>query len=191
MNDWQVDPEGWKDGNEELLNEYEAQLQKKMDAELIKKLDAEHEKSMEKFGIKRAKLIKHWILDENHQVVQATYGEWAVWFERVGHGMRHVRDTWWNFAVGRTEKELDLDGKKFTLPKYKYSGIRVSTVFLGLDHSFMSKTPLLFETMIFGGDESEEYQERYSTWKQAEEGHQKAVDMVKKKYNLPDGEEQV
>ena len=46
----------------------------------------------------------------------------------------------------------------------------VSTVFLGLDHAFDGGTPLLFETMIFGG-EHDEYQERYATWDEAEAGH--------------------
>lgn len=55
--------------------------------------------------------------------------------------------------------------------------IRVSTVFLGIDHSFNGGTPILFETMIFGG-KHDQYQERYSTWEQAEEGHKKAVKLV-------------
>lgn len=47
--------------------------------------------------------------------------------------------------------------------------VLVSTVFLGLDHSFGDGwPPLLFETMVF--DESG-YQHRYSTWEQAETGH--------------------
>jgi len=52
--------------------------------------------------------------------------------------------------------------------------ISVSTVFLGLDHSFGYGPPVLFETMIFGGPE-DGYQERYTTWDEAVEGHKKAV----------------
>ena len=55
----------------------------------------------------------------------------------------------------------------------KHGDIRVSTVFLGLDHSYGDGPPLLFETMIFGGPH-DEYQERYSTWDEAEEGHKRA-----------------
>lgn len=77
--------------------------------------------------------------------------EWAKWFENVEN--RIVKKT--------TIRDIE-----------------VSTVFLGLDHSFFSdKKPILFETMIFGG-EQEGYQERYSTWAEAEEGHQKACEMV-------------
>src|SRR5687767_12387471 len=47
---------------------------------------------------------------------------------------------------------------------------RVSTVFLGLDHSFGYGPPLLFETMVFGGPLDQE-QERCTTWEQAEEMH--------------------
>ena len=59
----------------------------------------------------------------------------------------------------------------------KIGDVRVSTVFLGLDHSWGDGPPLLFETMIFEGPH-DGYQERYSTWEQAEEGHKRAVKMV-------------
>ena len=54
------------------------------------------------------------------------------------------------------------------------SGVRVSTVFLGLDHNFGNGEPVLFETMIFGG-KHDQYQERYSTWEEAEAGHKQAL----------------
>lgn len=49
----------------------------------------------------------------------------------------------------------------------------VSTVFLGLDHQFGDGPPLLFETMVFGGD-SEEC-ERYTTYEEAVAGHRRWV----------------
>jgi len=55
--------------------------------------------------------------------------------------------------------------------------IFISTVFLGLDHSFHNNTPILFETMIFGG-EHDGFQERYATWDEAYEGHHRACAMV-------------
>lgn len=80
---------------------------------------------------------------------------------------------------------------------------RVSTVFLGLDHSFnpMATAPLIFETMIFKEEgfgkrtltdilnevksspsedenEFEHYQERYFTWEEAEKGHHRACAQV-------------
>lgn len=56
-------------------------------------------------------------------------------------------------------------------------GITVSTVFLGVDHNWGEGPPVLFETMIFGGPENE-YQERYCTWEEAEEGHKRAVELA-------------
>lgn len=53
----------------------------------------------------------------------------------------------------------------------------VSTVFLGLDHSFGRGPPVLFETMIFGG-KHDQYQDRCSCWDEAEEMHKKAVELV-------------
>jgi len=58
-------------------------------------------------------------------------------------------------------------------------GIHISTVFLGINHSWQdSEKPILFETMIFGG-KHDEYQERCSTWKEAEIMHEKAVKLAK------------
>ena len=51
--------------------------------------------------------------------------------------------------------------------------ISVSTVFLGIDHSHSDgdEHPILFETMISNGDNSQEYCMRYETWDEAVEGH--------------------
>lgn len=48
---------------------------------------------------------------------------------------------------------------------------RVSTVFLGLDHSYGEGPPILFETMVFGGPLDQE-EERCSTWEEAEAMHE-------------------
>jgi len=60
----------------------------------------------------------------------------------------------------------------------------VSTVDLGIDHSFGIGKPLYYETMIFKKingevDWGDLYCERYSTEEEAKEGHQKAIDYVK------------
>ena len=53
-------------------------------------------------------------------------------------------------------------------------GVTVSTVFLGLDHSFVpGSAPVLWETMIFGGDD-DGYQERYTSRAAAVAGHTRA-----------------
>jgi len=58
------------------------------------------------------------------------------------------------------------------------NGCRVSTVFLCLDHSFLNDgPPIVFETMIFGG-KHDDFQERYCTYDQAEEGHKRAIEFV-------------
>jgi len=74
--------------------------------------------------------------------------EWGRWFENAGSKRQVARDS--------------------------VNGANVSTVFLGLDHSWGDGPPLLFETMIFGGPH-DQYQERYSTRAEAIEGHARAV----------------
>lgn len=73
-------------------------------------------------------------------------------------GARHEGDDrWWR--VGNTQINDE---------------VHVSTVWLGLDHSFGDGPPLIFETMVFGG-EYDDWTERYSTWEQAEAGHERIV----------------
>jgi hypothetical protein len=55
-----------------------------------------------------------------------------------------------------------------------WSTTTVSTVFLGLDHSWDDGPPLLFETMIFGGY-YDEYPIRYATIQEARAGHRRVV----------------
>lgn len=57
--------------------------------------------------------------------------------------------------------------------------VKVSTVFLGIDHAYDEGPPMLFETMIFGG-EHDDYCDRCETWEQAEAMHKKAMALVNK-----------
>ena len=59
--------------------------------------------------------------------------------------------------------------------------VRISTVFLGLNHRFGKGKPLIFETMVFGNCIFDNYQERYSTYEEAEKGHKFMVKRVKEK----------
>jgi len=60
----------------------------------------------------------------------------------------------------------------------KIGDVQISTVFLGIDHSWDNGPPVLFETMVFGGNH-DQYQERCSTWKQAEDMHERACALVR------------
>lgn len=97
-----------------------------------------------------------YILDADHKVVPCEdLMTWARWFEDITK--RRVAWT--------------------TLP----GGVRVSTVFLGLDHSFGDEaTPVVFETMILGQN-NDEYQERFCTWDEAVAGHEEAVRVAKER----------
>jgi hypothetical protein len=100
----------------------------------------------------RVSTDKYILRDDGTIVQERDFLTWAHWFETFD---RHIA--------------LDL------LPE----GIKVSTVFLGLDHNFgLTGPPILFETMIFGG-EHHEYQERYATRDEAFKGHKKALALAK------------
>jgi hypothetical protein len=57
-------------------------------------------------------------------------------------------------------------------------GVKISTVFLGLDHSFGEGPPVLWETMIFGGPHAD-YQRRYTSRAEAVAGHAHALRLAK------------
>lgn len=107
------------------------------------------------------------ILDEDHNVIAAAdILEWGQWFEQTE-----------NRTVARTQ----------------ISGFLVSTVFLGIDHGF-GKKQLWFETMVFEDEDRPvpievagtlkkllaDYQVRYSTWIEAEAGHNQIIEVIQK-----------
>lgn len=97
---------------------------------------------------------RHYFFDDGVITPAGDFLAWAMWFEKAD---RRVAQTF----IG---------------------GVHISTVFLGLDHSFGSGPPILFETMIFGaevGDELDQYQERYAGLEQAMAGHERAVAAVR------------
>ena len=64
------------------------------------------------------------------------------------------------------------------------NGVFVSTIFLGLDHSWGGGAPILFETMVFKNKSIDATydsdQERYTTYKEAMAGHKRWVQEYKK-----------
>jgi hypothetical protein len=58
-----------------------------------------------------------------------------------------------------------------------FGEVMVSTVFLTFDHSFESNQPLLFETLVFGG-EFDGLMNRYFDYDSAVEGHKVICDKV-------------
>lgn len=88
-------------------------------------------------------------LDENKNVTECTLEEWMT---MIKSGCRHI-------------SENDL------------GDYIVSTVFLGLNHSINDK-PEFFETMLYNKKDNQflDYQARYSTYDEAIDGHQKAID---------------
>lgn len=93
----------------------------------------------------------HYIL-VNRLPVAVDLWTWARWLEK-NHKVRRIGDDW----VG---------------------AVRVSTVFIGLDHSFGRGDPLVFETMVFGGPLNMAM-DRYATYAEAERGHQEMLTKVK------------
>jgi hypothetical protein len=60
--------------------------------------------------------------------------------------------------------------------------VRISTVFLGINHQWGDGPPLIFESMVFGGPHDQETR-RYSTWDEAEKGHTELLALVRSSLN--------
>ena len=90
-------------------------------------------------------------------VVAKNLYDWAVWFEKSD---RRVAADW----IGNTW---------------------LSTVFLGLNQSFSGGSPLLYETLVFGG-KSDGQVWRYSTLLEAKLGHEVKLQTLKQERNTPE-----
>lgn len=102
------------------------------------------------------KLVGHTSVEE------PDISKWAEWFATAN---RVVRKSIAVAKVGGTP----------------IGNVDVSTVFLGLDHSFGNGSPMLFETMVFGGLLDGEI-DRCSTWEGAEKMHEAMCERVKLAY---------
>lgn len=102
--------------------------------------------------------IKHWRLDASGEPVLCTMGEWAVNREAGAH---ILKQEW----IGN---------------------VRVSTIFLGLDHGFGSAIPILWETMTFSNRKQfDQEQNRCGGGReQAEAMHAAMVKRVKKEQKI-------
>ena len=80
----------------------------------------------------------------------------------------------WDEAMRLFEEDRD----KRIVEQTMVGDIKVSTVLLVINHNFGDGPPLIFETMIFGG-EHDQFQERYRTWEEAEAGHKRAVALAR------------
>lgn len=57
--------------------------------------------------------------------------------------------------------------------------VEVCTVWLGFDHSFRGRAPVLFETVVFGG-RMDQYHRRYTDEAAARTGHAKVLASVRR-----------
>lgn len=94
--------------------------------------------------------------------------------------------------ISRKEWCQHLESREYCFVKQDQIGeILVSTVWLGLDHSFGGDKPILFETMVFGPEGTPEKTDlacwRYSTEQEALEGHARAIAVAQPKV-LGDGQ---
>lgn len=92
------------------------------------------------------------------------------WYILVGKQVISCSDL---YAWGRWLEQADRQ-VKLTIQ----GDVAISTVFLGLDHRLCGEgPPILFETMAFGIPDFDD-QERYSTWDEAVEGHDRWVNRI-------------
>lgn len=97
--------------------------------------------------------MDHWILAEDGKTpIKTDLPTWVRWVEK-------------------NDRKVAFD---------RFGDVKVSTVFLTLDHAFRGGEPVLWETMILGGPCDQE-QWRATSHEQALKNHAEAVEMVRDK----------
>ena len=126
---------------------------------------------LDRAGVVEAGVSEYYILDGREVKPVASYMDYHRWRESLD---KHT-------------------GPRFTLrvAADDVNGVHVSTVFLGLDHSFGDGPPLVFETMTFDNRPAEQrtcdqYAWRYSTLDEAEAGHAAVVAAIRDGRELPE-----
>jgi hypothetical protein len=84
-------------------------------------------------------------------------------YDKLGNPIDFM--TWAKLREDKSYKRVALD---------RVGEAEVSTVWLGLDHNFGGGPPLIFETIVFGGERDQDCQ-LYSTEEQARAGHARIV----------------
>lgn len=96
---------------------------------------------------------KYILDDDGNPQLEPDLIKWAMWFEK------------------------NLDGRRVAVTEI--GEVKVSTVFLALDHGWGQGPPVLWETMVFGGEMDQEMNRCPGSREQAEAMHQDMVERVK------------
>ncbi len=105
---------------------------------------------------------QYYKLDENKNAISCSQEDWA-----------HQKQGMYGSEFKHVAKETVND-------------MWISTVWLGLNHAYPGdEKPKIFETMILNEKKREwlDYEEHYSTWQEALDGHRRAVQWVKEGCN--------
>lgn len=103
--------------------------------------------------------MRYYKLEEKSVIPLADVREWAIWLKFFPDKKRVVAQ--------------DTVGSEM-----------ISTVFVGIGWPYDSDSAnMVFETMVFDGDEAGDVVARYATWSEAEAGHAMCVDVVRGKYD--------
>jgi hypothetical protein len=102
------------------------------------------------------------------------------WGESMSRGYCVLRDKIVVPVSDAMEWALQFEYEDRRVAETTIGPIWISTIFLGLDHSFgKNELPLVFETLIFRGGEGQEMW-RCASWQEAEAQHAAAVALVRK-----------
>jgi len=106
---------------------------------------------------------QRYILDANGEpVLEPDLMKWATWFE-----------------ASQTTGDLEHSLRRVAVSQI--GEWQISTVFLALDHNFgmgPNTPPVLWETMVFGPEPWDNWQDRYTSRAAAEAGHQAVLDAI-------------
>ena len=91
-----------------------------------------------------------------------------LWFNKAGEPITSEQGA-----------KLHMDYGYRTIGDDYVKGLHISTVWLGISHSFSGGPPIIFETMVFGAEGQSLKQRRYHTEAEARKGHKEMVKLAR------------
>lgn len=98
--------------------------------------------------------VKRYILDGTNPVEEPDLKKWELWYAQANRVIRH------------TDIPVTNDNRFMLKILEPDCIVKVTTLFLGIDHALNGNTPLLYTTKIIGG-QHDQRQQWTSTWEEA------------------------
>lgn len=122
-------------------------------------------------------LKKELLADDSHQTSKAIFDMMPAYVDGEGNS-RHFDRSGNSITLAEWSTLFQCNEYKIVKQEPINDEVNVSTVWLGLNHSFIPTVKMIFETLVFGLGDGLEQMHRYGTIEEAQVGHRVVVSML-------------